>query len=147
LLTFIYNLQVKERYNDWMSSTVHALTPAGRIKRPSYSTVATWVKESWDDVDEDLIRRSFKCCGVSTNTDGSEDNNLFDYDKLLGMPEDDDEVDINNSDEENEFTEENDYENEWEIETDKRKGKENNGEDSSKEDDRNQNQELSSDEE
>jgi hypothetical protein len=96
-----------------MSSTIHALTPAGRIKRPSYSTVATWVKESWDDVDEDLIRRSFKCCGVSTNTDGSEDNDLFDYDKLLGMPEDDDEVDINNSDdEENEYTEENDYENE-----------------------------------
>jgi hypothetical protein len=130
-----------------MSSTVHAFTPAGRIKRPSYSTVATWVKESWDDVDEDLIRRSFKCCGVSTNTDSSEDNNLFDYDKLLGMPEDDDEVDINNSDEENEFTEENDYENEWEIKTDKRKSKENNGEDSSKKDDRNQNQKLSSDEE
>ena len=41
-----------------MSSTIHALTPAGRIKKPSYSTVATWVKESWDEVDENLIRRS-----------------------------------------------------------------------------------------
>ncbi|CAB5189426.1 unnamed protein product [Rhizophagus irregularis] len=63
-------------------------------------------------LEEDLIRRSFKCCGVSTNTDGSEDNDLFDYDKLLGMLEDNDEVDINNpDDEENEYTKENDYEN------------------------------------
>ena len=27
-----------------MSSTVHNLTLAGRIKKPSYSTVATWLK-------------------------------------------------------------------------------------------------------
>ncbi|CAB4424518.1 unnamed protein product [Rhizophagus irregularis] len=114
------NIAVKERYNDWISSTIHALTPAGRIKRPFYSTVATWVKESWDDVDEDLIRRSFKCCGVSTNTD---------------------------DDEENEYTEENDYENEWEIETDKGKSKENNGGNDSSGEDGNQNQELTSDEE
>ena len=35
----------------------------GKIKRPSYSTVATWVKESWDEVDKYLIQRSFKSCG------------------------------------------------------------------------------------
>ncbi|GBC49157.1 pogo transposable element with KRAB domain [Rhizophagus irregularis DAOM 181602=DAOM 197198] len=143
-----FKVKVKERYNDWMSFTIHALTPARRIKRPSYSTVATWVKELWDDVDKDLIRRSFKCCGVLTNTDGSEDNDLFDYDKLLSMLEDDNEVDINNSDDEkNEYTEENDYENEWEIETDKGKSKENNGGNDSSGEDGNQNQELTSDKE
>ncbi|CAB4386306.1 unnamed protein product [Rhizophagus irregularis] len=100
-----------------------------------------------DNVDEDLIRRFFKCCEVSTNTDGSEDNDLFDYDKLLDMLKDDDEVDINNSDgEENEYTEENDYENEWKIETDKGKNKENNGGNDSSGEDGNQNQELTSDE-
>ncbi|CAI2194656.1 9361_t:CDS:1, partial [Funneliformis geosporum] len=77
-----------------MSSTIHALTPAGRIKKPSYSTIATWVKESWDKVDEDLIRRLFKCCRISTNTDSSDNKDLFDYDKLLDMPEDEDEVDL-----------------------------------------------------
>ncbi|RGB32761.1 hypothetical protein C1646_762466, partial [Rhizophagus diaphanus] len=85
---------------------------------------------------------------VSTNTDSSEDNDLFDYDKLLGMLKDDDEVDINNSDdEENKYIEENDYENEWEIETDKGKSKENNGDNDSSREDGNQNQELTSDEE
>ncbi|PKB98505.1 hypothetical protein RhiirA5_431276 [Rhizophagus irregularis] len=90
-----------------------------------------------DNVDEDLIRRFFKCCEVSTNTDDSEDNDLFDYDKLLDMPKDDDEK-MN--------TEENDYENEWEIETDKGKSKENNGGNDSSGEDGNQNQELTSDE-
>ena len=122
-----------------MSSTIHALTPARRIKKPFYSTVATWVKESWDEVDEDLIRRSFKCCGISTNTDGSDDNDLFDYDKLFDMPEDEDEVDLedNFSDED---IEENDYENEWKIRMNKGKNNEINcSNDNSKGEDRNQN--------
>ena len=55
-----------------MSSNIHTFTPTGKIKKPSYSTVATWVKESWDEVSDDLIQRSFKCCGISTKTDGSE---------------------------------------------------------------------------
>ena len=63
-----------------MSSTIYNLTLAGRIKKPSYSTVATWVKESWDEVDENIIRNSFKCYEISTKTDGSEDDCLFDYD-------------------------------------------------------------------
>lgn len=102
-----------------MSSTVHNLTPAGNIKRPSYSTVATWVKESWDEVDENIIRNSFKCCGISTKTDGSEDDCLFDYDMLFGSVNDDDEIenlnDLNNNNDD-EYPEDNDYENEWNIE-------------------------------
>ncbi|CAG8608689.1 700_t:CDS:2 [Diversispora eburnea] len=62
--------KVRERYNEWMSSSIKILTPAGRIKKPSYSTVATWIKESWDEVDINLIQKSFKCCGISTKTDG-----------------------------------------------------------------------------
>ena len=66
-----------------MISNIHTFTPSRKIKRPSYSTVATWVKDSWDDVSEDLIKRSFKSCGISTNVDGSEDDCLFDHNKLL----------------------------------------------------------------
>ena len=98
-----------------MLSNVHTFTPAGKIKKPSYSTVATWIKESWDEVSDDLIRKSFKCCGVSTKIDGSEDDCLFDYNRLLDPVDDYDEVvDLNNLDdnEENEYSE-NDYENEW----------------------------------
>ena len=104
-----------------MLSTVHNLTPAKRIKKPSYSTVATWVKESWDEVNENIIWNSFRCCGILTKTDGLEDNCLFDYDTLLDPVNDDDEVenlnDLSNNDKKVYF-EENDYENEWNIEND-----------------------------
>lgn len=97
-----------------MLSATHNFTPAGRIKKPSYSTVATWVKESWDEVDDDLIQRSFKCCGISTKTDGSEDHYIFDYDKLSDPVHDDDEI-IEVVDDDEEYVEEDDYENEWNV--------------------------------
>src|SRR5581483_8151236 len=66
-----------------MNSEVHTLTPAGKIKWPSYATVTEWVRKSWRDVDISIIQRSFKCCGISTARDGSEDNLIFDYDNIV----------------------------------------------------------------
>jgi hypothetical protein len=98
-----------------MISNIHAFTPTGKIKRPSYSTVATWVKESWDEVDENLIQRSFKSCGISTNTDGSEDDCIFDNNLLDNA---DDEVVENSNNDDEEYPEETDYENKWDVEVD-----------------------------
>jgi hypothetical protein len=101
-----------------MISNIHAFTPTGKIKRPSYSTVATWVKESWDEVDEDLIQRSFKSCGISTNIDSSENDCIFEHDSLLDR---DNEVleNFDNSTDENyeeKYPEKTNYENKWDIE-------------------------------
>jgi hypothetical protein len=100
-----------------MISNIYVFTPTGKIKRPSYLTVATCVKESWDKVDEDLIKRSFKSCGISTNTDGSEDDCLFD-DNLLDHT--DDKVVENSNNLIDEYSEETDYENKWDIEVDQK---------------------------
>ena len=94
-----------------MLANDHVFTATEKIKRPTYATVATWVKESWDDVSVELIKKSFKCCGVSTKLDGTEDDQVFDYDKVLGS---DDEVEDLGSDEE-EYPEEGNYKNNWNI--------------------------------
>ena len=78
-----FKAKLRYYYNEWMNSKIRELTPAGRIKRPSYATVAEWVKKSWAGVDISLIQKSFKCCGISVARDGSEDNLMFDYDSLL----------------------------------------------------------------
>ena len=65
-----------------MMEEIKELTPTGKLKRPSYETVANWIKDSWNAVDVNLIRRSFKCCGVSNNRDESEDDWIFNYDRL-----------------------------------------------------------------
>ena len=53
---------MNEEIKDYISS--------GKIRRPSYSLVANWVKESWDAVGSNMIKRSFKCCGVLNAVNG-----------------------------------------------------------------------------
>ncbi|CAB5306191.1 unnamed protein product [Rhizophagus irregularis] len=69
-------------YNEWMAETIKDLTPTGIIKRPTYETVAHWVKDSWEAVDVNLIWRSFKCYSISNNRDGTKDGWIFNYDRL-----------------------------------------------------------------
>ena len=35
---------MRRNYNEWMVEFVKELTPAGKIKRPSYETVVDWIK-------------------------------------------------------------------------------------------------------
>src|SRR5436305_945314 len=86
-----------------MNEAIKEYTPTGKIKRPSYSVVANWVKENWDAIDPNMIRRSFKCCGVSNAMDGSEDGLIFDLSKIAninnperGVEEEDDNDNDNN---------------------------------------------------
>jgi len=65
-----------------MNEEIKDYTSSGKIKRPSYSLVANWVKKSWDAVDSNMIKRSFKCCGVSNAINGEEDNLIFNFNKV-----------------------------------------------------------------
>ena len=47
------------------------------MRAPALSTLCTWVKESWDKVDEYLVIRAFKKCGISNSLDGTEDDILY----------------------------------------------------------------------
>ena len=92
---------MRRYYNEWMAKTIKELTPTGKFKRPSYETVANWVKDSWNEVDVNLIQRSFKCCGISNKRDGTEDDWIFNYDRLGQANQLNDEVEVP-SDKENE---------------------------------------------
>lgn len=105
---------MRRNYNEWMAESVKELTPAGKIKRPSYETVVDWVKMSWNAVDTSLIQRSFKCCGISNNRDGSEDGLIFDYDRLGRSGSGDNEIDVL-ADKENNMPQEADIEDDIEY--------------------------------
>src|ERR1044072_1406569 len=76
---------MRHHYNHWMNEEIKEYTSTGKIKRPSYSLVATWVKKSWDAVDINIIRHSFKCCGISNAINGSEDSLIFDFNKVQNI--------------------------------------------------------------
>ena len=42
---------MRVQYNEWTTSEMLELTRTGKIRKPSYSTLAKWVKQAWDDVD------------------------------------------------------------------------------------------------
>src|SRR5437763_1850865 len=93
---------MRQNYNNWMSESVKELTPAGRIKRPSYETVVNWVNISWNAVDISLIQRFFKCCGISNKRDGSEDDYIFDY-ECVGQIKSSEEVEILDDDDDDDY--------------------------------------------
>lgn len=118
---------MRNNYNNWMSESVKELTAAGRIRRPSYETVVDWVNRSWNSIDINLIKRSFKCCGISNKRDGTEDDWIFDYNRLeqknsneeIGILDEGNDNEGNgnegNDNEDNHYDEEEeDYNNDWE---------------------------------
>ncbi|GBC47984.2 pogo transposable element with KRAB domain [Rhizophagus irregularis DAOM 181602=DAOM 197198] len=66
---------LRHHYNLWMNEAIKDYTPSGKIKRPSYSLVTSWIKL--------LIRRSFKYCGISNAINGTEDGLIFDFNKVV----------------------------------------------------------------
>ena len=38
--------------------------------------VLQWVKLAWEAVSEDVVRKSFRVCGITVNPDGSEDSEI-----------------------------------------------------------------------
>ncbi len=56
-------------------------TPKGYYRPPSNSNIQKWILDSWEQIDKDSIRRSFKYCGmnfiylgINNSITGSEDN-------------------------------------------------------------------------
>ena len=52
-------------------------TPAGKKKAPSRNLVLRWIKQSWAEIPAEMVRKSFKTCGISNALDGTEDDEVY----------------------------------------------------------------------
>ena len=66
-----------EMFDKWLTEDEHELTAQGNERAPSRRQMVTWVLEAWKKLPDDLIRKSFKACALSSSLDGSEDNELM----------------------------------------------------------------------
>ncbi|CAI7840265.1 unnamed protein product [Closterium sp. NIES-53] len=48
--------------------------PAGNLQKLPAETVLRWIDESWEAVPEELVKKAFVTCGISTSIDGTEDH-------------------------------------------------------------------------
>ncbi|CAI7809300.1 unnamed protein product [Closterium sp. NIES-53] len=46
----------------------------GDLQKPPAETVLRWIDESWEAVPEELVKKAFVTCGISTSIDGTEDH-------------------------------------------------------------------------
>jgi hypothetical protein len=75
-------------YDEWLFNGPVEKTKGGNRRAPSKIVMLKWIKQAWDAISPDIIRKSFKKCGISNAIDGSEDN-LFQNDD----DDDDDDTD------------------------------------------------------
>ena len=65
---------MRRKYLNWMMTGPFKFTPAGKKKALSRSLVLRWVKQLWEEIPEEMVRRSFKTCRISNVLNGTEDD-------------------------------------------------------------------------
>lgn len=84
---------IRKEYEEWVRSDDRTRTPTGKIKRAPLSTVAQWISNSWKNVSNDIVRKSFQKCAISNSLDGTEDDVLWDTESCVGTEGTDSESD------------------------------------------------------
>jgi hypothetical protein len=65
---------LRQTWSQWISSDDHLVTAGGRMRKAELTTICTWVKEAWDELNPEIIVKAFKKCTISNALDGSEDD-------------------------------------------------------------------------
>ncbi|CAI7746591.1 unnamed protein product [Closterium sp. NIES-53] len=66
---------VCHRYSTWFEEVgIGQTTRAGNLKKPPPEVILKWIVESWADVPEELVKKSFLTCSISTAEYGGEDH-------------------------------------------------------------------------
>lgn len=76
-------------HEDWMAdeSTEKELTRGGNPRPPPMDVYLQWVVDAWESLSADLIRSSFKSCGITNSVDGSEDDSIHCFKPHGPIPE------------------------------------------------------------
>ena len=61
----------RQKWMAWMCTDDKELTKGGNLKRPSLYMVTTWVKEAWEDIPAEMVKKSFLKTGISNSMDGN----------------------------------------------------------------------------
>ncbi|XP_044043446.1 uncharacterized protein LOC122871912 [Siniperca chuatsi] len=70
-----FKRSLHDAYDQWAAGDADKeYTAAGKLKAPARRLLVDWVVAAWDKLDQDMIRESFKVCGLSVKSDGSEDD-------------------------------------------------------------------------
>ena len=52
-------------YNEWLDSGKQTYTASGNVRAPSRTDICDMVAQAWSEISEEMIAKSFVCCGQS----------------------------------------------------------------------------------
>ena len=76
-----FKVNMKKLWQEWMSGGNAKLTPKGNFHRPDLALVVGWVKEAWESIPPEMIKKSFLKTSISNALDGTEDDILWQDDE------------------------------------------------------------------
>ena len=68
--------QLREIYDQWIDEGSHTHTKGGTMREPQLKQIVQWILKAWSDLDKEIIIKSFRCCALSIQDNGSEDNEI-----------------------------------------------------------------------
>jgi hypothetical protein len=62
---------IKRQWNEWFEGPKqkNEFSKTGKLRRPSYTKVAKWCLNAWNELDVELIKKSFKNCNLDKESD------------------------------------------------------------------------------
>ena len=63
-----------EKYDEWPANGVRVYR--GNMKVPPRKLIIEWILKAWNELDVNIIVKSFKSCALNVNVDGSEDTSI-----------------------------------------------------------------------
>ncbi|CAC5369508.1 unnamed protein product [Mytilus coruscus] len=82
---------LRQKWNAWISGDDHSFTNTGRMRKPELPVICSWIVEAWEELDPQIICRSFKKCTISNALDGSEDDMVWEEHVKASIPPTEDE--------------------------------------------------------
>ena len=64
-------------WKQWMTDGIHEFTASGRQKKASEELICLWISQAWKAIPSEKITASFLKCGITINTDGSQDELVY----------------------------------------------------------------------
>ncbi|KAL2091434.1 hypothetical protein ACEWY4_013697 [Coilia grayii] len=70
-----FKASLHESYDRWMAGDADkTYTAGGNTRAPARRLLVAWVLKAWDELNTELVKKSFKECGLTVAPDGSEDH-------------------------------------------------------------------------
>ena len=66
-----------------MTDGIHEFTATGWQKKASEELICSWISQAWKAIPSEMIAASFLKCGITNNSDGSQDELVYNSTEII----------------------------------------------------------------